>query len=399
MWSKFSLRTRIVLLSALCLALICTLLTAFLVITAGRTFATPYADLALAVPSLAAETLSVMRLPSETVVGSMSPVMPTAELTAASALTTERFMASATSAYIQVQETYSSRSYWAMGLILLAGIALIWITAGKALEPVTALSKAIEDIDEQNLSQPIDVPESGDEVSTLTRSFNHMLSKISTAYEAQRRFAQNAAHELKTPVAAILTNVEVTELTEDASPEEMREALDAVKENALRMARLIEDMMSLQARVDEADFTDFLFSDMLLEIGQELKGEMDAKGVSVCLSGDMTLRGNRPLLTRAFANVLHNAVRYNAQDGRVDVVCMSGGVTIHDTGEGIETDKMDKLFEPFYCADASRSKELGGTGLGLSIAKQIFDLHGMRIAIASDHGTTVSIFTNRSQEN
>lgn len=397
MWRKIKLRTRIVLLSGLCLLLVCAVLTVYLVTSAGRTFSVPYATLAQeAVPMIAVGRMGIaarQAAPMETLVWEGTPTLRAAQDDSVA------FLTDATAAYQTTQAAYSYQSYVFTALIFLAGILLIWFITGRALRPVKALSEQIEAVDEHNLSEPLQVPDSGDEMARLTVSFNHMLEKVGAAYDAQKRFAQNAAHELKTPVASILANIEVTELGEGASPEELREALDAVKESAKRMEALIADMLALGVGPDRDAYADFQFSDMLTEIVAELGDMLAAADVTIALSGDMRLHGHRPLLTRAFFNIIHNAIRYNKPGGRISVVCTASGVTIHDTGIGIAPGMLDKVLEPFFCADLSRSKALGGNGLGLSIARQIFEKHGMRIAISSELGTTVTVFTDRSLEN
>lgn len=393
MWNRLSLRLRIVLLCATCLLLICAALTAFLVTNAGQSFAVPFDDLAMTVPTIVARTQAVRAMPA----------VPAARLTIddpvlSIELDPAVFYTEAISAYQATQATYTYQSYLFMGLILLVGIALIWFITGKALRPVTQLSRKLETIDAQNLSQPLEMPRTQDEVSRLTVSFNHMLRKISTAYDAQRRFAQNAAHELKTPVAAILTSVEVTELTEDTSPQELREALDAVKENARRMACLIEEMLTLNAQTTVNSHETVDFAEMLENILPAMQEEIEQRGITLKVSGDTVLHGDRALLTRVFDNLIRNAVRYNVSGGHIDIDAAPGRITIADTGIGIGPEVLEKVFEPFFCGDMSRSRALGGNGLGLSIVKQILDMHGMGIEIFSETGTTVTVFTNPSLE-
>ncbi|MDL2318651.1 HAMP domain-containing protein [Eubacteriales bacterium OttesenSCG-928-A19] len=393
MWNRLSLRLRIVLLCATCLLLICAALTAFLVTNAGQSFAVPFDDLAMTVPTIVARTQAVRAMPA----------VPAARLTIddpvlSIELDPAVFYTEAISAYQATQATYTYQSYLFMGLILLVGIALIWFITGKALRPVTQLSRKLETIDAQNLSQPLEMPRTQDEVSRLTVSFNHMLRKISTAYDAQRRFAQNAAHELKTPVAAILTSVEVTELTEDTSPQELREALDAVKENARRMACLIEEMLTLNAQTTVNSHETVDFAEMLENILPAMQEEIEQRGITLKVSGDTVLHGDRALLTRVFDNLIRNAVRYNVSGGHIDIDAAPGRITIADTGIGIGPEVLEKVFEPFFCEDMSRSRALGGNGLGLSIVKQILDMHGMGIEIFSETGTTVTVFTNPSLE-
>lgn len=381
MWNRLSLRARVTLLSALCLGVVCVVLTVLLVGNANRTYATPYAQL---VETLPAQPVMDVAMP-------VSPVVATRmyELGVAS---------TASAAYTQAQSTNAHQSYWYMAGILLAGVALIWWISGRTLAPVRALKTQIEAVDEGNLSEPLPVPGRQDEVAALTRSFNSMLAKVGKAYEGQKRFAQNAAHELRTPISAILTNLEVLAINGETDPLEVQETLCIVRADALRMAALIEDMLSLGAAVSPDRTETFAFSDILEDILADHQAEMDQKKIVLLLSGNLSLSGDRPLLTHAFANILQNAIRYNVRGGQIRITCMQGGVTVSDTGIGIPREAIDRVFEPFYCVDVSRSRMLGGSGLGLSIARQIFERHGMRIAIASETGTTVTVFTPRSPD-
>lgn len=274
------------------------------------------------------------------------------------------------------------RSLTYLAIAVFAGVAGAWFLARRTLRPISELSQRIESIDVNNLSEPIPVPKSEDEVARLTRSFNNMLHKLNSAFEGQKRFVQNAAHELKTPVTAILTNIEVLEMDEKPSQEDYKVVIKTVKENAERMSTLVQDLLLINVESREL-FTRFSFRQLLEEIREELAQESEQRGISFAVRGDLELTGNRALLKRAFHNIVHNAIRYNRPGGSIDISCGDGQITIADTGIGIPSDKLDKIFEPFYCVDASRSRKLGGSGLGLAMVKQIFQQHQIQVQVSS----------------
>lgn len=274
------------------------------------------------------------------------------------------------------------RSFAYLTVAILAGVAGAWFLARRALRPISRLSEVIESIDVNNLAEPIPVPPSKDEVARLTQSFNNMLLKLNSAFEGQKRFVQNAAHELKTPVTAILTNIEVLEMDAEPSQEDYKAVVKIVKENAERMSALVQDLLLIN--VESRELTSrFSFRQLLEEIREELALESQQRGISFSVQGDLKLVGNRALLKRAFHNIVHNAIRYNRPGGSIDISCRDGKITIADTGIGIPADKLDKVFEPFYCVDASRSRKLGGSGLGLAMVKQIFQQHQIQVQISS----------------
>ncbi len=348
MWNKASLRARVAALAALVCIAVCGLLVGALVHSAGDTFR----------PGAGEQ--------GEVTAGGMA-----ADLyrLAADAAQQER------------------RAFARQSLIWLAAAAAIgagaaWFLARQAIRPVSELSRRIESIDVNNLAEPVPVPGSKDEVARLARSFNNLLGKLHDAFEAQKRFVQNAAHELKTPVTAILANIEVLELDEEPSIEDCREAIRAIKENAWRMSALVEDLLMFNVQCREF-CARFSFRQLVEEIRAELAPESDKRGIAFAVSGDTELVGNRALLKRAFRNIIHNSIRYNRDGGRIDISCRDGQIVVADTGIGIPAPHVDKVFEPFYCVDASRSRQLGGSGLGLALAKQIFDQHKYKVEVRS----------------
>ena len=355
MWNKISLRLRITLCSIFCLTAVCVVLTLLLIHGAGTAFVFPLEEF----------------LPEgQTALGQMENVQIS---------------------FTMAQESFALQSVWVMLGMILVGSGLIWYIAGRALRPISSLSRQVAGIDENRLGETLPVPDSKDEVVVLTKSFNQMLCRVNTAYEGQKTFARNAAHELKTPVAGILATIEVLKLDDLPSQEDYQEAIENITISANRMENLVQDLLLLNTALQKESFTYFNFSAVLENFRNAFDREIKQKNIEISLEGDVKIYGSQPLLTRAFENILHNAVRYNVQNGRIHIVCTDTDISITDTGIGIPKDSLGKIFDPFYCADPSRSRNLGGSGLGLNIAKNIFEQHNMQVQITSENGTKVKI--------
>lgn len=278
---------------------------------------------------------------------------------------------------------------------IIVGIAGIWILVKLALHPVSDLSNRIADINAQKLSRPLPVPASGDEIAKLTDSFNRMLERLNASFEAQKRFSATAAHELKTPLSSIITNVEVLELDEHPSYEECLETINLVKESAFRMEQLVLDLLNTYSNgtVLKKEACDVR---AICEKNCKVQAGLDRKGVTFEICGELSVQGDSFLLDRAIGNLISNAFRYNRANGNVTIQLSKGILQIKDTGIGIPKPDLKRIFEPFYRVDVSRSRTLGGSGLGLSITKQIFDNHNAAVQVTSqpEIGTTVAVYFN-----
>lgn len=355
MWNRGSLRLRITLCSALCLTVVCAILTVLLIRGAQMAFVLP-----------------------------LEGLMPDVGQTAVAGDEIQIHITIA-------QDNFVIQSKFLMLGMILIGSVLIWYVTGKALRPITALSQKVGEIDEHTIGIALPVPDSQDEVRALTVSFNQMMQRVSTAYEGQKTFAQNAAHELKTPVAGILATIDVLHLDDVPTQEDYKEAIENISASANRMEKLVQDLLLLNTVLREEPFSHFYFSEILKDFTAAFAEHLAQKEIDLQVDGDVELHGSKSLLERAFDNLLHNAIRYNVQGGTIKIVCKEDVITITDSGIGIPAEALSKIFDPFYCADPSRSRNLGGNGLGLNIARRIFEQHGMHISISSDAGTTVQI--------
>lgn len=248
----------------------------------------------------------------------------------------------------------------------------------KTLEPLNELAKTMDSIDPDHLPDSIELPRGSQEVRKTEHAFNRMLQKIDSTVESKKRFAKNAAHELKTPLSAVMTNIEVLKMDEDPSKEDVLEVLELTGDHMDRMHTLVKEL--LEMHVSTLEKTHFHLRDMTL-MDESMHELAEERRMSVELKGDTQLHGSRPLLERALQNIIHNALRYGHEDGHVKITAGERAITIEDDGPGIKSEHIDKIFDPFYRVEPSRSRDYGGTGLGLAIVKEILDRHQMTITV------------------
>ncbi len=283
---------------------------------------------------------------------------------------------------------FNNTSLFIMLGVIAGGGLLTYFLLGRALGPVRDLSKEIQGITENELSERVAESDRNDEIGQLARSFNTMLERLDKAFSDQKRFSSDAAHELKTPLAAIKTNIDVLQLDDDPTSSEYKETIEVVKKQTGRMIRLVDDLFTMSAQRDY-DFNDTIFfDDMFHDIISQLKPRIVEKNLSVDITGcNHTTKGNCVMLTRAFSNLIENAIKYNVDGGSIDVSMAQDGhryiIKVADSGIGIPEEKQKHIFKPFYRADHSRSRKAGGAGLGLAIAKDIIDRHGGTIDVSS----------------
>jgi len=364
MWSKISLRVKITIITILCISLV----------TIGITGLSNYnAQLNIINPlSIFIATSMVAVVESETGESTYVTVHANFPVT-------------------EHQDIFQLYSIIITIAFILVGAVLAFVISGQTLKPIKTLAKKIEDIDANNLHTQIEPPQTKDELSRLTNSFNSMLSKLNRSFESQRLFAQNAAHELKTPLASIMTNIDVLQLDEEPSIEEYKEVVGVVKNSTLRLIELVEGLLSINNAVDETRWQTFNTGEVFETIVNDLDDDIERKKLKIDLSGKCRINGDKALLERALHNLVHNAVRYNVHGGSVKIQLEENAIFIEDSGIGIPEENLGRIFEPFYCVDSSRSKKLGGHGLGMSIAKNIFDMHNIKISVYSQLGNGTKI--------
>ena len=277
-------------------------------------------------------------------------------------------------------------------LMLFLGTGATWLMAGKALKPRGELTGTIEEIGGNNLSRRVEHQDRQDEIGQLASSFNHMMDKVSASFERQQRFSASAAHELKTPLATILVNLDVLDMEEKASAAQMERVLSIVRTNTERMIRLVDNLFQLTTEKSSEMCEEVRIDEMFAEILEELSAQLNAKHLSVSLSNlsGIKLTGNRTMLYRAMSNLVENAAKYNRENGSISISASQQQediiIKIADTGIGIPKEECERIFEPFYRVDQSRSRSVGGAGLGLALVKDIVEKHRGTIQVHSRAG-------------
>lgn len=271
-----------------------------------------------------------------------------------------------------------------MAVIIVLGGVVVYFTSGYAMKPVRVLNNEIKGIGGDKLSHRIESANGPGEISQLAGSFNDMLDRLQHAFAVQQRFSTAAAHELKTPLAAIRTNIDVLNMDENPTQADYAELMDVVTRQTERMTQLVDDLFSMSSLQECRMEDDISVAPMLVAIEAELDDFAAEKDIAITVEAEEAeVRGNIVLLTRAVSNLAENAVRYTQRGGRVLLSCgREAGrvvITVSDNGPGVPEEHLPNIFDPFYRVDPSRSRKLGGAGIGLSIAAEIAVLHGGKI--------------------
>ena len=274
--------------------------------------------------------------------------------------------------------------------------------ARRSLAPVTAMSRQARQIGAENLDVRLPVADTHDEIGELALTFNELLDRVERAFddlrrvtEQMRRFTADASHELRTPLAAVRGEAQVA-LSRDRTETEYRESVEVMLEEAVRMGRIVDDMLTL-ARADAGEIpierAPVYLDEVVADAARTAKPLAEQRGVALDLEPSpeaIEVVGDEDLLRRAVLNLVDNAIKYTEPGGtvRARAVCDSGGarVEIEDTGPGIAPADRERIFERFYRIDKARSRDAGGAGLGLSIVRWAAEAHGGRVDLASEPG-------------
>ena len=282
---------------------------------------------------------------------------------------------------------YRQKSLIISALMALLGGVITYFISGHALKPLRVFSDKIEKVQAQNLADSRIEENEVKELNQLSMSYNKMLGRLSDAFEAQRQFTANAAHELRTPLA--LMQVQLDTYNACAHPGNDEAAVGTIKtmteqnERLGKMVKTLLDMSELQTVArDEVIALDALIEEVLTDL-ESLAARKNIRLVREC--EPVTMTGSDILIYRLVYNLVENAVKYNMDGGQVTVPCKEWDKHIHimvsDTGKGIPEELRSRIFEPFFRVDKSRSRELGGIGLGLALVNEIVRVHEGSIEI------------------
>ena len=288
------------------------------------------------------------------------------------------------------KEDYKRNSLIVSALLALLGGVAAYFISGHALKPIREFSDKIEEVQAQNLAASRIEENKVKELNQLSVSYNKMLERLSDAFEIQRQFTANAAHELRTPLSLMQVQLDLYNSTRH--PDNDADTLQTIKmvtEQNGRLSKMVKtllDMSELQTvgRDDEI-MVDALVDEVLADL-DPLAQEKNIKLTGKCKN--ITMVGSDILIYRLVYNLVENAIKYNHSGGQVTVTAYRKEkhvyLSVEDTGNGIPEELRERVFEPFFRVDKSRSRELGGVGLGLALVREIVRVHDGSIAVRSN---------------
>ena len=318
----------------------------------------------------------------------------------------------------ETKEDFLLRSVIATTIIILLSSVCTYFLTKKILTPLQKLTSEVSQIQAQNLSTQLAVPNSKDEIAQLTSSFNEMLARLDNAFSTQKQFSANAAHELRTPLAVLQTNLEVFEKKQEPEMVEYQQLFTMIKEQTARLSQLVGtllDMTNLKSvpRTDHVsleELVDEVFCDLdpVAEkagisihfddnSSQDWHTDVHTPDASALNNNIRNITGSYVLLYRAVYNLVENAIKYNRPNGSVTVsVKEKNGqamILVKDTGIGISPENQKKIFDPFFRVDKSRSRAMGGAGLGLALVDSIAREHGgsVKVLESNEKGSIIAL--------
>ena len=303
----------------------------------------------------------------------------------------------------ETKEAFLLRSVIATTIIILLSSVCTYFLTKKALTPLQKLTSEVSQIQAQNLSTQLPVPNSKDEIAQLTSSFNEMLTRLDNAFSTQKQFSANAAHELRTPLAVLQTNLEVFEKKQEPEIVEYRQLFTMIKEQTARLSQLVGTLLDMTNLKSVPRTDQVALEELIDEVFCDLDPVAEKAGISIHFDDSSSqdlhtdVTGSYVLLYRAVYNLVENAIKYNRPHGSVSVsVKQENGqamVLVTDTGIGISPENQKKIFDPFFRVDKSRSRAMGGAGLGLALVDSIAKEHRgtVKVLESSETGSTIAL--------
>ena len=289
---------------------------------------------------------------------------------------------------------------WYIALAVMAlGGAVAYFVSGRALKPLKRFTAKAERVQLQSLTEITLSEDEAVEFSRLSRAVNQMLLRLKQAFDAQRQFVGNAAHELRTPLALMQARLDLYMSTDhgDSCPE-TEETIAMMQEQTERLSRMVRTLLDMSELKAVPRNDRIQLAPMIEEVLADLSPLAEKSGVTLSQSGeDLWVTGSDVLVYRAIFNLVENGVKYNCPGGSVCVAVSRRGqkavIEVKDTGCGIPENFRESVFQPFFRVDKSRSREKGGVGLGLSLVWEIAHLHGgdVRIRESGETGTVIEL--------
>ena len=288
------------------------------------------------------------------------------------------------------KEDYKRNSLMISALLALLGGVATYFISGHALKPISEFSDKIEEVQAQNLADSRIEENKVKELNQLSVSYNKMLERLSDAFEIQRQFTANAAHELRTPLALMQVQLDLYNSTRhpgnDADTLQMLKMVTEQNDRLNKMVKTLLDMSELQTVGRNENIEVDALVDEVLDDLEPLAQEKEIKLIGKCKN--FTMVGSDILIYRLVYNLVENAIKYNHLGGQVTVTAYQKErqvyLSVEDTGKGIPEELRERIFEPFFRVDKSRSRELGGVGLGLALVQEIVRVHDGSINVKSN---------------
>ena len=303
----------------------------------------------------------------------------------------------------ETKEDFLLRSVIATTIIILLSSVCTYFLTKKTLTPLQKLTSEVSQIQAQNLSTQLAVPNSKDEIAQLTSSFNEMLARLDNAFSTQKQFSANAAHELRTPLAVLQTNLEVFEKKQEPEMVEYQQLFTMIREQTTRLSQLVGTLLDMTNLKSVPRTDQVALEELVDEVFCDLDPVAEKAGISIHFDDSSSqdshtdVTGSYVLLYRAVYNLVENAIKYNRPNGSVTVsVKEKNGqamILVKDTGIGISPENQKKIFDPFFRVDKSRSRAMGGAGLGLALVDSIALEHGgsVKVLESNEKGSIIAL--------
>lgn len=298
----------------------------------------------------------------------------------------------------EAQERFTLANLFLTAGVTILSAVIAYFVSGRALRPLQTFSKQLEKVQLTNLSDMHIDTDTPKEFRAIACSFNDMIERLSLAFDAQRKFTGNAAHELRTPLSLLQMQLDLYEEEHPNSDEATLELIKFLKEQSWRLSDMVKTLLEMSS-LESIPRTDSIsLLPMLEEIITDLSPLAEKKHIRLSLEGeDINLTGSDALLSRLFFNLTENAIKYNVQGGKVKITAKKNKakalIGIEDSGHGIPESFRNSIFQPFFRIDSSRSRSEGGVGLGLALVWEICRLHGgnVRVERSSEKGTLMLV--------
>lgn len=297
----------------------------------------------------------------------------------------EGIMSSEIITYAQVSNFIDSTYIYLAIIVIVGGIATHFIIK-RQVKPIEQLTDEIQHLTSSNLSSEIKVNSNSCEIQKLTQAFNEMTANLQKSFDKQKRFSQMSAHEFRTPLAVMKTKIQVFKMKKEHTDSDYTTLVDTILSNTERLTSVIDSLLALSNEEKTVKEDVINFKDVTEYVAKDLYSLIQAKSTN--FSADIEnfeFIGNKTLFTRAIFNLCENAIKYNDDGTSITVTSKKNAtdfvVEIYDDGIGIPDEFKEKIFDPFFTVDKSRSRAVGGAGLGLSLVNEIVSKHNGKIVI------------------